>query len=286
MSRKTAPHRAKAALNHPKPSRFRRFRRIHHFSLSFDEQPVDRQKSELEEFAYIVGHDLQAPIRAISGFSQLLREDLGAAITPEADGNLRQLEAASTRLKMLIQGVLAYSRSSTNNVHCEWLSLSACASEALEQLARKIDGLGASIQIDPMPEVFADPRLICNVYANLIDNALIYQEPGKRPSIRLTAEGRDGRWIFGVQDNGIGVAERNRERIFSPLKRLHPPNRYPGAGIGLTICRKLIERHGGRIWIEEAPDGIGTHVRFILGSTGCMSQPVESSGHYAHDGVA
>jgi len=222
-----------------------------------------RQNANLDEFTYVASHDLQEPLRKIVGFSDLLAEDLGDCLNGQARTDLHFITDAARRMQQLIQDLLALSRTGRAEMKREPTSLEACADQALQILADRAAQRGARISRDALPVVMGDPLLLTQLYQNLISNALKFVPPGRAPEIRLTAEKAPDAWILGVRDNGIGIDPRFHEQIFIPFKRLHGQDEYEGTGVGLAICRKVVERHGGRIWVESNPDA-GIHVRFSL----------------------
>ncbi|GIX46363.1 MAG: hypothetical protein KatS3mg131_0574 [Candidatus Tectimicrobiota bacterium] len=220
-----------------------------------------RRNADLDEFVYMVSHDLQQPLRQLVAFSEQLPRDLGEDLPPRAAQDVCFITAAATRLHRLVQDLLALARAGRTAMQWQLVSLDACVERALDALRGRLQESGAVVQRDPLPAVLGDATLLTQLYQNLIENALKFVN-GRRPHIRLTAQ-QHGRWIFGVQDNGIGVPPAHAEEIFLPFKRLHDSATYPGSGIGLAICRQVVERHGGRIWVESHL-GQGAHFRFTL----------------------
>ena len=218
--------------------------------------------AELDEFTNVASHDLQEPLRALTAFSDLLRKDLGNSLPERAARDIEFITDAAKRMQKLIQDLLALSRAGRVAQKREKISLGECADRALETLAMRVKETGATITRDELPEVWGDSTLLTQVYQNLIGNALKFS--GEQPPvIRLTAEGRKGLMVFGVKDNGIGIEPKYAQQIFQPFRRLHSRAEYEGSGIGLAICRKIVERHGGRIWVESEPQK-GAHFRFTL----------------------
>ncbi len=222
-----------------------------------------RQNASLDEFTYVASHDLQEPLRKIVGFSDLLAEDLGDGLSERSRTDLHYITDAARRMQQLIQDLLVLSRTGRAEMKREPTALDDCADRALDILADRAEQRGARISRDPLPVVPGDPVLLTQLYQNLISNALKFVPPERPPEIRLTAERTPEGWILGVRDNGIGIDPQFHEQIFAPFKRLHGQDEYEGTGVGLAICRKVVERHGGRIWVESAP-GDGAHFRFSL----------------------
>jgi signal transduction histidine kinase len=229
-----------------------------------------QRNTELDEFSYVASHDLQEPVRKLIAFSDHLRRDLGSDLPPRAAQDVDFIVDAAVRMQALIQDLLALSRAGRMDLTCEWVSLNTCVDHVLEALAVRLQETGARITRDPLPMVWGDPTLLIQLYQNLIENALKFVDHGQ-PVLRLTAEQYGEQWIFGVQDHGIGLKPEYAEHIFLPFKRLHDRAEYPGTGIGLAICRKAVERHGGRIWVESQP-GQGAHFKFTLLTPGAAEQ--------------
>ena len=218
--------------------------------------------AELDEFTKVASHDLQEPLRTLTAFSDLLRKDLGNSLPERAARDIEFITDAAKRMQKLIQDLLALSRAGRVAKKREKVSLGECADQALEALAMRVKETVAKITRDELPEVWGDSTLLTQFYQNLIGNALKFS--GEQPPvIRLTAEEREGSMVFGVKDNGIGIEPKYAQQIFQPFRRLHSRTEYEGSGIGLAICRKIVERHGGEIWVESEPQK-GAHFRFTL----------------------
>jgi signal transduction histidine kinase len=172
------------------------------------------------------------------------------------------ISEAAQRMRALVQELLNLSRAGNRELKSETVSLESIADHALEALALQVEESGAVITRDPLPEVQGDAVLLTQLYQNLISNALKYTEESP-PRIHLDAALQDGKWLLGVRDNGIGINPEYAEQIFQPFKRLHGRGKFEGTGIGLAICRKVVERHHGRIWVESE-EGKGAHFRFTL----------------------
>jgi len=221
------------------------------------------KNQELDEFTYVASHDLQEPVRKLISFSKLLEQDLGGQLPPQAAKDLQFIVDAATRMRDLIQALLALSRTGRSAMQLAPVDLNTCADRALEALELRLKETGAEVVRDPLPTVVGDATLLTQLYQNLVGNALKFVAPGQPPRIRLTARQDENRWVLGVQDNGIGIAPEHAERIFRPFQRLHSRSQYEGTGIGLAICKKTVERHGGQIWVQSQP-GAGSHFQFTL----------------------
>ncbi len=224
---------------------------------------LERMNNDLDQFTYVASHDLQEPVRNLVSYSTLLQEDLGEVVSEAVSEDLFYITSAATRMQKLVQDLLALSRAGRNAVKVEPVALDDCVNLALEALRIRIDETQAEIQREPLPDVVGDHTLLTQLYQNLLGNALKFTSD-KRPTIRLTAERHGTDYILGVHDNGIGLEKEYAELIFKPFKRLHGLAEYDGTGIGLSICQKAVERHGGRIWVESCP-GQGAHFFFTLG---------------------
>ena len=218
--------------------------------------------AELDDFTNVASHDLQEPLRTLTAFSDMLRKDLDQSLPERAAQDVGFITDAAKRMQTLIQDLLALSRAGRVAKRREKVSLGECADRALEALAIRMKETGAQVTRDELPEVWGDSTLLTQLYQNLIGNALKFcgDQP---PVIRLTVEKRDGSPVFGVQDNGIGIESKYAQQIFQPFRRLHGHAQYEGSGIGLAICRKIVERHGGKIWVDSEP-GKGAHFRFTI----------------------
>jgi PAS domain S-box-containing protein len=222
-----------------------------------------RANRELEDFASVASHDLQEPLRKLVSFSELLRTDLGDALPEDAERDLHFISEGARRMQKLVKDLLALSRTSNSAMQIGSVAVDACADQALDGLALLIEETGARVDREALPELTADAALLTGIYQNLIHNALKFTAESP-PMITLTARLEDGEWILGVRDRGMGIAEEDREEIFKPFRRLSSAGNRDGSGIGLSFCRRAVERHGGRIWVEREP-GAGAHLRFTLG---------------------
>lgn len=220
---------------------------------------------ELEQFAYVASHDLQEPLRKLIAFSQLLPQDIGTELNESARKDLFFIQDSAERMRSLVQDLLTLSRAGMGALSISECNLDTVVDDVLSMLSPTIEESGAQIVRAPLPKVRCDRRLITQLYQNLISNALKFIAPQATPKIEITLERQnDERLVFGVKDNGIGIKPHHRERIFIPFKRLHSSKEYKGTGIGLSICRKAVERHGGSIWVESGD--VGTHFKFTLGN--------------------
>jgi signal transduction histidine kinase len=224
-------------------------------------EELARSNADLEQFAYVASHDLREPLRMISGFVQLLAERYRGQLDADADEFIGYAVDGAQRMQGLIDDLLAYSRIGTG----AWTPVDTDATvafgHAVADLRRVIEDAGAVITHDALPVVVAEPGQLERVLANLLGNALKFRGPAA-PRIHVSAERSAEGWVFAVQDNGIGIDSRYFERVFQIFQRLHTKE-YPGSGMGLAIARRIVERHGGRVWVESTP-GAGSTFFFLI----------------------
>jgi len=229
-------------------------------------QELERSNAELQHFAHVASHDLQEPLRMVAGYTELLDRRYGDRLDDEARQFIRYAVEGSTRMQELIQGLLAYSRVQLRGNDFESLDVSEAVEWARSNLETAITESAAQIQSGDLPAVRADRMQLGQLFQNLIANAIKFR--GDRPpQVEIEAARENGHWRFAVRDNGIGMEEEYRERVFDIFQRLHPRERYEGSGIGLAVCRRIAERHGGRIWLESEP-GEGTTFFFTIPADG------------------
>jgi PAS domain S-box-containing protein len=225
-------------------------------SLRRGAEELQRSNRDLQQFAGTVSHDLQEPLRMVSGFLKLL----DAKYKPQLDDQARQyinyaVEGAA-RMAQMISGLLDYSRVSDHGAKLEPVDCSQALATALANLRGSVAEAGAAVTHDDLPTVMADPIQLAQLFQNLLGNALKFRHADRPCQVHVSAEKKDDQWVFAVRDNGIGIAPQDAQRLFEIFTRLNPREEYPGTGIGLAICRRIIERHGGRIWVEgEAGQG-------------------------------
>ncbi|MGZ7210079.1 MAG: sensor histidine kinase, partial [Methanobacterium sp.] len=224
---------------------------------------LERSNKELQSFAYITSHDLQEPLRSIASYAQLLQRRYEGKLDSDADDFIDFMVAGATRMKDQIQGLLDYSRVGTHGEEFNKFNAGDALNIALSNLKSSIDEYDADVNPDPLPDIVADESQITRVFQNLISNALKFRREGIQPKIHVSAQNKDDEYIFSVQDNGIGIEEQYNDRIFEVFKRLHAIGEYEGAGIGLAIVKRIIERHGGRLWVESE-FGVGSTFYFSI----------------------
>lgn len=224
-------------------------------------EELARSKAELEKFASIASHDLQSPLRTISSFASLLERQLQGTLTPEARDSVKFITEACRRLRNLVDDLLAYSRVSRSAHDFQAVNFSEIVGQALENLKFDVEACSGKVGCDPLPVLPGDPVQILQLFQNLISNAIKYRGD-RAPVVRITVEESGDEWLFSVRDNGIGFGMGDAERIFAEFQRLHATD-YPGTGLGLPICRTIVQRHGGRIWATSTP-GQGSTFFFSL----------------------
>ncbi|MGE4278734.1 MAG: ATP-binding protein [Magnetospirillum sp.] len=216
---------------------------------------LERSNAELEEFAYISSHDLQTPLRNIASFSQLLARRYDGQLDQEGREFINFIVTNATRMSGLIQDLLAYARVSRAENAPPLIEAEDVLEQVLADLKPQISAANARVQHGPLPPVATSPHQLSSLFANLIENALKYHHPDRPPEITISAEpGEEGFWHFQVKDNGIGIAREHWEQIFAIFQRLHSIDAYPGNGVGLALCRRMVYRWGGTIWVESIPD--------------------------------
>ncbi len=231
-------------------------------------EELKRSNLELEQFAYVASHDLQEPLRMVSSYTQLIEKRFKNTLDQDTIDYIAFAVDGANRMQRLIQDLLAYSRISTGGRAMAPVDMCAALGDALLNLQAAIAGSGALVANDELPVVTADRSQIVQLFQNLIDNAVKFQHPGRSPRVHISAvrTPNDPRlWRFSVTDNGIGIDPNQFERIFLIFQRLHGRAEYPGTGIGLAICQRIVNRHGGRLWIESVP-GQGSVFYFTLNS--------------------
>ena len=215
---------------------------------------LKRSNEDLERFAYVSSHDLQEPLRTIVTFTQLLERKYEGRIDPEADEYIRYIVDAGRRMQDLIHDLLEYSRITSKAQELQQVRTEEVLAQALLSLNPIIKEESATITYDLLPVVQADPQQLRQVFQNLISNALKYRREDEPPRIRISAERTGDMWQFNIQDNGLGIEPQYFDRIFVIFQRLHTRDQYVGTGIGLAIVKRIVERQGGRIWVESEVD--------------------------------
>jgi signal transduction histidine kinase len=230
-------------------------------------EDLSRSNAELEQFAYVASHDLQEPLRQVASFVELLGQRYRGRLDADADDFIRYAVEGAHRLQRLIEDLLAYSRVGSRGRELEPTDASAALERALDHLELAIAEAGAVVEHEPLPRVMADEGQLVQVFQNLLSNAVKFHREGVAPRVRVTSRRADWMWEISVADNGIGIEAGYFERIFLIFQRLHGREEFPGTGIGLALARRIVERHGGRLWVESEP-GQGSTFHFTLAAAG------------------
>jgi len=215
---------------------------------------LDRSNKELEQFAYVTSHDLREPLRMMTSFSQSLEKRYKGKLDSTADEYIHFIVDGAVRMQGLIDDILVYSRVGTRGRPFEQVEMKQVFQEVLLNLKASIDETSAQITHGPLPVIQADPTQMKQVLQNLVGNAIKFSRGGVRPVVHVSARREDREWVFSVRDNGIGIDPELFGRLFNLFQRLHPPDKYPGTGVGLAVTKKIVQRHGGRIWVESEPE--------------------------------
>lgn len=226
----------------------------HRTQLSELTRDLKRSNTDLEQFAYAASHDLQEPLRMVTGYLGLVEQRLQDKLDTETRDFMAFATDGARRMQGLIQAILEYSRIGTRGVAPSPVDSAAAFNDALHLLQGQISQTRAEVTARHLPRVLADPTQLTQLFQNLIGNAIKFCKASP-PQVRIEARRESGHWRFSVTDNGIGIAPEYRERVFGIFQRLHTRREFPGAGIGLSLCKRIVERHGGTIGVEPAPGG-------------------------------
>jgi PAS domain S-box-containing protein len=229
-------------------------------------QELLRSNAELEQFAYVASHDLQTPLRAISGYLNLLTKRYEGKLDGDADRFIDRTNQNVLRMQRLINDLLTYSRLTTRAHPFQPTDCNQLVQEVAEMLQPVLEESGGRVIPKPLPTIMADGSQFLQLFQNLIGNAVKFRDH-KPPEVHVEAERADKGWLFSVRDNGIGIDPQYAERIFLIFQRLHTVDQYPGTGIGLAVCKKIVERHGGQIWVESKA-GEGATFKFLIPDQG------------------
>ncbi len=225
-------------------------------------QELARSNAELEQFAYVASHDLQAPLATIASYAQLLEKRYKDQLDSQASKFIGNIVQGCTRMQTLIDDLLEYSRVGRSQKPFQMTNCNHALEQALANLQGAIRETQAVVTYNELPAVMGDISQLVQLFQNLVSNAIKYRHNAP-PVVHITACKQEKNWLFSVSDNGIGIATQHQERIFQIFQRLHTQREYSGTGIGLAICQKIVERHGGCIWVESAPDR-GSTFHFTL----------------------
>ena len=233
-------------------------------------EELKRSNDDLQRFAYVASHDLQEPLRTISSFLQLIEKRNRDLLDAESKEFISFAVSGAIRLQTMINNLLEYSRVGSRGTPFVQAGSGDILRKVIDDFEPEIERFNALITFDDLPTVVADPNQLGRLFQNLVGNALKFrgEEP---PRIHVAAHREKGNWVFSVSDNGIGIDPKYKDRIFIIFQRLHAMDTYAGTGIGLSICKKIVERHGGRIWVESEPG---------KGSTFCFTIPSKEADSY------
>jgi light-regulated signal transduction histidine kinase (bacteriophytochrome) len=224
---------------------------------------LSRSNADLEQFAYVASHDLQEPLRMVASYVGLIRRQYYGKLDASADEYINYAVDGAKRMQLLIQDLLTYSRASTQGLTLERISGNIVLKESLKNLRAAIEESGAVIESDTLPTLAVDRVKLVQVFQNLIGNAIKFRNPREAPRVEIRAQELGLAWEISISDNGIGFEPQFSDRIFVLFQRLNAPRQYSGTGIGLAICKRIIEAHGGTITAESSP-GKGSAFRFTL----------------------
>src|ERR1700733_2430509 len=248
---------------------------------------LSRSNAELEQFAYVASHDLQEPLRKIQAFGDRLKTKYEAGLGPEGLDYLTRMQNAAARMQILIQDLLSLSRVTSNSKPFTAVDLGDVIRTVVSDLEMRINDANGSVDIGTLPVIFGDRGQMAQLFQNLIGNGLKFRKPGQNPVVKIVSEvqalasGAPG-WQITVQDNGIGFDEEYRDRIFQIFQRLHGRSEYEGTGIGLAICRKIVDRHGGVITAHSSP-GAGAKFIILMPQPGDMGTSAGTQGDNQHE---
>jgi light-regulated signal transduction histidine kinase (bacteriophytochrome) len=240
-----------------------------------------RSNEELEQFAYVASHDLQEPLRMVASFTQLLEEKVGKELDQDALDFMGFVMDGANRMQALINDLLEFSRGSSKGQPPEPVGSNVAMGRAVSSLIRTMEESGAVVTNDELPPVMADASQLERLFLNLLGNAIKFRG-AETPRVHVSADRVGDDWQFSVSDNGIGISQEYSERVFHIFQRLHSREAYEGTGIGLAVCKRIVERHGGRIWLESEP-GRGARFQFTIPiSDGGTKKDDGKKAHLAH----
>jgi light-regulated signal transduction histidine kinase (bacteriophytochrome) len=225
-------------------------------------EELSRSNAELALFTYVASHDLREPLRTVASNVQLLERRLGGALDERAQRSISFALEGTYRMQALIDDLLTYSRVGTEGGEFESVDSAALLDDVVENLRATIDAEAGEVTRGELPVVWVDRTQLAQVFQNLVANGIKFHD-ARPPRIQISAERQGEHWLFSVRDEGIGFEPEFAEHVFTIFQRLHSADRFPGTGIGLAICRKIVERHGGRIWAESEP-GVGSVFHFTI----------------------
>jgi light-regulated signal transduction histidine kinase (bacteriophytochrome) len=224
---------------------------------------LERSNERLTRVLYAASHDFAEPLQIVLSYADLLGSRYAGELDETGERFIAGIETGAKRIRALVDGITVYSRLSRPTAELSRVDCVEIVDETLDLLADQIEETGATVVVGPLPTVMADPVEVGRLFENLLDNAIKFGSARDAPEITVSAEERPGEWLFSVADHGIGVDFTQRERIFEMFQRLNPREQFPGIGIGLAVCKQIVERLGGRIWVESGPER-GSTFRFTV----------------------
>ncbi|KPK29054.1 MAG: hypothetical protein AMJ61_00360 [Desulfobacterales bacterium SG8_35_2] len=240
-------------------------RKISDDALKRYSKELERSNEELQQFAYVASHDLQEPLRMVSSYMTLIKRRYEGKLDKDGEEFIGYAVDGAKRMKQLINDLLLYSRVGTHGKPFVRTNCNKVLEKTLQNLQLAIEENELEINSEKLPIVIADETQLLQLFQNLISNAIKFRG-NESPRIHISSKEGEGEWIFSISDNGIGISKEFMDRIFIIFQRLHPISKYPGTGIGLAVCKKIVERHGGKIWIESEP-GKGSTFYFSIAKT-------------------
>lgn len=226
-------------------------------------EELTKANVELEQFAYTASHDLSSPLQIIICYAEIIRRQYQNVLDEEADSYISQISEAGARMRQLIEDLLSYSRAGAQMISYQLTDCHAVVEQAMANLSSEIVAHSAAITYSQLPTLQVNNTQMVQLFQNLLSNAIKFRRPDETPQIKIAAILKDKTWLFSVTDNGIGIENTNFERVFNVFERLNTPQEYPGTGIGAAICKKIVENHGGHIWLDSTL-GVGTTFYFTL----------------------
>ncbi|MFI6926627.1 ATP-binding protein [Nonomuraea spiralis] len=230
-------------------------------------EELRRSNGELEQFAYVASHDLQEPLRKVASFTQMLEQRYGTQLDDRARQYIHYAVDGAKRMQLLINDLLDFSRVGRVSGERVPTDSGEALDRALDNLSAAIEDTGTTVTREDLPVVTGNRLQLTQLFQNLVENAIKFRSESP-PNVRVTAERKGDLWEFSCSDNGIGVEPKYADRIFLIFQRLHPRDVYPGTGIGLALCRKIVEYHGGQLWLDDTPAGQGATFRWTLPAAG------------------
>ena len=244
--------------------RAERNHRLAEHALEAKASELERSNAELEQFAHVASHDLQEPLRMVASFTKMLDTKYGSNLDEEGRKYIAYAVEGAERMQRLIKELLAFSRVGTRGKPFDRVDLAVAAQEALANLKVAIDEVNAEVTVGDLPSVYGDHTQLVQVFQNLISNAIKFRQPDERLTVQLSATRRSGEWEFSITDNGIGLDMKFAGRVFEIFQQLHHRDEYSGSGMGLAIAKKIVQRHGGTIWVAASAPNEGTRVSFTI----------------------